>query len=243
VPKSMAVEFGVGRKRVRIGAVAKGAAMLAPNMATMLCFLTTDAEADSRALDRALRASVDQSLHAITVEGDTSTSDTAILLATGRSRVALAQCKPAFGEALDYLTRALAKAMVADAEGATKLISVTVCGARRGSDARRIARSIAESPLVKAAMFGEDLNWGRIMAAAGKCGVPFRAGGVDVHVGNIAVARAGAAVDFDHRAARAIMREREISVLVDLNSGQASATMWTSDLSLDYVRINAEYHT
>ena len=243
VPKSMAVEFGVGRRRVRIGGIAKGAGMLAPDMATMLCFLTTDAKADRRALDRALRASADQSLHAITVDGDTSTSDAAILLATGRSGVALAQCEPAFQEAFDYVTRALAKAMVADAEGATKLISVTVCGARRQADARRIARSIAESPLVKAALFGEDLNWGRIMAAAGKCGVRLRAERVDVYVGNLAVARAGAAVNFDDHAAGAITRQREIPILVDLNSGQASAAMWTSDLSLDYVRINAEYHT
>lgn len=243
VPKSLAVEFGVGRRHVRIGGIAKGAAMLAPNLATMLCFLTTDAQALPRGLSRVLRASVDQSFHAITVEGDTSTSDTVVLLATGRSGVALARCKPAFQEALDYVSRALAKAMVADAEGATKLISVTVCGARREGDARRVARSIAESPLFKAAMFGEDLNWGRIMAAAGKCGVRLRAGRVDVYVGNLAVARAGAAVDFDRRAARAIMRKREMPILVNLNSGQASATMWTSDLSLDYVRINAEYHT
>jgi glutamate N-acetyltransferase/amino-acid N-acetyltransferase len=243
VPKALAVEFGVGRRRVRIGGIAKGAAMLAPDLATMLCFLTSDVKAQHQTLDRALRQSMDQSFHAITVEGDTSTSDTVALLATGLSGVALARCRPAFQEALDYVTRALAKALIADAEGATKLIGVTVCGARTGRDARRVARSIAESSLLKAAIFGEDLNWGRIMAAAGKCGVPFRLDRVDLYVGTIAVARGGSAVDFEHRAAQAVMRQHEIPITIDLNSGEASATMWTSDLSLDYVRINAEYHT
>lgn len=245
--KEVAVEGKIGGHPVRIGGIAKGSGMIHPNMATMLAFVTTDAAISSGMLRRALVRSVERSFNMITVDGDTSTNDMAVALASGLAGnptiISEGSDFDAFAEGLDYVTGRLARMIVEDGEGATRVIRVEVHGARTEKDARQIARTIASSNLVKTAVFGADPNWGRVLAAAGSAGVDFDANLADVFIGDVLVARAGAAVDFDEARARDALASREVLIAVDLHAGFESACAYTCDLTYEYVRINASYRT
>jgi glutamate N-acetyltransferase/amino-acid N-acetyltransferase len=245
-PKSIAVEFELDGRPVRIGGMAKGAGMIAPNMATMLCFITTDATVSSGLLQSRLSGAVGRSFNRITVDGDTSTNDTVLLLANRQAeaaRITPQHGLSRFQEALDYVAVHLAREIVSDGEGATRTIEVRVRGAATDSDARKVARTIAESPLVKTAIAGGDPNWGRVLAAAGRAGVRFRPELVDLNLGKVQVVRGGAVCSYRTSAARSAATAREVLITLDLNAGSHEAIMWTCDLTEDYVRINAEYHT
>ncbi len=246
-PKEYAVKFRLGEKEATLGGIAKGSGMIHPNLATMLSFITTDAAVAPEALAGALRWAGARSFNAVTIDGDTSTNDMVVLLANG-----LAGNKPLTGEEPDYflfreallaVCRELAKMIARDGEGATKFLEVRVKGAEREEEACLIARSVAGSNLVKAAVFGEDPNWGRIVAAAGYAGVPFNPDRVDIFIGGLQVAAQGRSLDFDEEEARAILEAREVVITLDLNQGAAEGLAWGCDLSYDYVRINAYYRT
>jgi glutamate N-acetyltransferase/amino-acid N-acetyltransferase len=247
VPKEMAVEVALGGGVVRIGAIAKGAGMIAPNMATMLCVITTDAAIDAAALTALLKECAEVSFNRICVDNDMSTNDTLLCLANGRSGAgALDPATPdylAFAGALKEVCIALARALVRDGEGASKFIEVEVEGAPSDADARAIARSIAMSQLCKTAFFGEDPNWGRIACAAGYAGVPFDASELSIWIEGLAVVRAGLPTPFEEAEAAALMKHPEINVRVSVGGGPGTCTYWTSDLSHDYVSINADYRT
>lgn len=247
VPKQIAVEFLIKGKTVRIGAIAKGSGMIHPNMATMLAFVTTDAAIAPHALQAVVSRSVERTYNRITVDGDTSTNDMVVVLANG-----LAGNEPldvddpelaVFEQALDYVNTYLAKEIARDGEGATKLIEVRVQGAASEADALQIARSIAGSNLVKTAVYGNDANWGRILAAAGYSGVDFDPAVVDIWIGDVLVAKHGAGLAFDEERAAAVLQQPEVTLTVSLNAGTASAVVWTCDLTEGYVRINARYRT
>jgi glutamate N-acetyltransferase/amino-acid N-acetyltransferase len=245
-PKAIAVEFELAGRPVRVGGMAKGSGMIAPHLATMLAFLTTDAEFSHAQLQSCLFASAERSFNRVTVDGDMSTNDTVLLLANRQAEAG--QVTPRrgltrFQAALDYVTAHLAREIVRDGEGAAKLVEVLVQGAASEREAHRIARTIAESPLVKTALAGGDPNWGRILAAAGRAGVRFRPDLVELHLGKVRVAREGAAVSFDKKAAEQAVKGPEVSITLDLHAGDEQATVWTCDLTAKYVKINAEYHT
>lgn len=232
--------------QVAIGGVCKGSGMIAPNMATMLCFLTTDAAVPSVLLQAALVHAVQRSFNRVTVDGDTSTNDMVLLLAGGSGPVDITEPGPALDDFAEALTRVcvhLAREVARDGEGATKLVEVAVHGAPDVASAERVAKTIAESPLVKTALFGCDPNWGRILAAAGRAGVAFDPQSATVAIGDTIVYRDGAACAFDRSAAHDYLAEPEVRIVVNLGAGAASAQVWTCDFSYDYVRINAEYHT
>lgn len=243
--KEVALSTEIGGNIVRFAGIAKGSGMIHPNMATMLAFMTTDAAIAPPMLRRALARSVDRSFHTITVDGDTSTNDMAVVLASGLAGNPLITGEgegfDAFSEALDEVSRRLAAMIVRDGEGATKFVRVEVFGADTEEDARRIARTIASSSLVKTAVFGADPNWGRILAAAGRAGVHLDPERVDVYVGDVLVARRGAAVSFDRGRAKRELTSDEVVLGVHLNAGNASATALTCDLTYEYVKINASY--
>ncbi len=246
-PKEVAVCFQVGQRTCTVGGTAKGAGMLAPNLATMLAFFTTDASVPAPLLREALLAAVGGSLNRITVDGDTSTNDCAVILASGaadapvvgRETPALAAFRGALAEAAERL----AEMLVRDGEGATKVARVLVEGARSVEQADRIARTIAESPLVKTALHGGDPNWGRILAAAGRAGVPVDVERVSIWIGDVHVAEKGAARDYQEAEAAAAMREDPVRLRVRLDEGSASSWLWTSDLSAGYVDINSHYRS
>lgn len=218
--------------------------MIAPNMATMLGFLTTDARIEPALLQRALSRAVHRTFNRTTVDGDTSTNDMVLALASGAGAVEIGEgALEDFTEAIEAVCLRLAKAVARDGEGATKLVEVRVTGAASEEDAERVARTIAESPLVKTALFGADPNWGRLMMAAGRSGVRFDPSRVRASVGPHLVFRNGTGEPFDHAAAHAYLKLEEVCVAVDLGAGEASVRFWTCDFSYDYVRINAEYHT
>ena len=232
--------------KIKFGGVCKGSGMIAPNMATMLCFVTTDAAIPPGLLQKALSQTVEKTFNRITVDGDTSTNDMVLVMASGKSNVWIDEENEAFADftaALERVCLHLAKLVVRDGEGATKLAQVTVRGSATDGDAVKIARTIAESPLVKTALFGSDPNWGRIMMAAGRAGVAFDFTKADVFIGKTQVFGSGTGVDFDRVACSDYLKQEEISLIVDLNAGAGSADIWTCDFSYDYVRINAEYHT
>jgi glutamate N-acetyltransferase/amino-acid N-acetyltransferase len=246
-PKQVVVEFPLEGQTARIGAMAKGAGMIAPDMATMLAFFTTDAAVDPHLLRRALTEAVGESLNRITVDGDTSTNDMALVLASGAlpARAILQDDGDyrAFRAALIQAGRALAEMIVRDGEGATRVAEVRVEGARTPAEADRVARTIAESPLVKTALHGGDPNWGRVLAAAGRSGVAIDAGRVDIHLGDVWVAEDGAARPYEEPAAARAMQEDPVRVRVHLHQGEATGWMWTSDFSHGYVDINAHYRS
>jgi glutamate N-acetyltransferase/amino-acid N-acetyltransferase len=245
-PKEAAVEFEVGGKRVRLGGMAKGAGMIAPNLATMICVLTTDAAVPLDSLDLSLRWAVERSFNCITVDGDMSTNDTVLLLANGASgapQVRDEKATRAFEAALEQVTSTLARALVADGEGATKLIEVRVQGTHDYETARKVAMRIANSPLVKTALFGQDPNWGRILAAAGGAGVEFDPRQVRLSLGRHEIVRGGEPTEADPEALRKALQPREVTIALTVGDGPHGATVWTCDLTYDYVRINAEYHT
>lgn len=246
--KEVAVEVDMAGYPVRIGAIAKGSGMIHPNMATMLCFITTDVGITNKCLDSMLRSAVGQSFNMISVDGDTSTNDMALILANGQAGNPLlddpdSEAGQAFQKALDYVTITLAKMIARDGEGANHLIEVQVENAPDEATAKTIARAITASNLIKAAVFGEDANWGRILAAAGYCGAQFDPGRVDIYLGEEMVAQDGMGLVFDEDLARQELQKDTVIIRLDLKSGQYSATAWGCDLSYEYVRINAAYRT
>jgi glutamate N-acetyltransferase/amino-acid N-acetyltransferase len=246
-PKEAAVEFEANGVASLVGGMAKGSGMIAPNLATMLAFFTTDAAVAPALVRRALVDAVGASLNRITVDGDTSTNDCAVLLASGARPGAVIDGEgpafDAFAVALAETARRLALMLVRDGEGATRIAEVRLEGARTTADADRIARTIAESPLVKTALHGGDPNWGRVLAAAGRAGVPFDTSRVAIWIGDVAVCAGGAAVDYLEERAAAAMREDPVRLRVRLGEGDSNAVLWTSDLSRGYVDINAHYRT
>jgi glutamate N-acetyltransferase/amino-acid N-acetyltransferase len=244
-PKSAAVAVTSAAGTYRVGGMAKGAGMIEPHMATMLGFITTDAAVPAPLLQRALRDAVDVTFNAITIDGDTSTNDTVFLLASGASGVEIADAGyPGFVAALRWVCGALARAIVRGGEGVTKLVSITVIGAASAEDASRAAKTIANSLLVKTAIHGGDPNWGRLLAAAGRAGVVFDVEHASVRIGLVELFKDG--VPFDDRApeAAAYLAGADIEITIDLGAGGAhAATVWTCDLSAEYVAINAEYRT
>ncbi|MCL5040400.1 MAG: bifunctional glutamate N-acetyltransferase/amino-acid acetyltransferase ArgJ [Firmicutes bacterium] len=246
-PKEIALRFNLGGREVTIGGMAKGSGMIHPNMATMLAFLTTDAAIAKEVLNQAFRSSVAKSFNMITVDGDTSTNDMAMILANGQAGnqeiVRGTEDFDLFQAALDQVTVHLAKAIARDGEGATKLMEVTVTGAPSQTDARKGAMAIAKSNLVKTAIFGGDANWGRIIAALGYSGAEFDPNLVDIYLGPLQVAANGQALAFDEAQAARILGKDEVKILVELKSGKDEATVWGCDLSYDYVKINGSYRS
>jgi glutamate N-acetyltransferase/amino-acid N-acetyltransferase len=245
--KQAGVELKLGGVGVRIGAMAKGSGMIAPNLATLLAFFTTDAAVEAGLLRQALRAAVGDSLNRISVDGDTSTNDTALILASGAaSAPAIREPGPgydAFRDALGEVARELAGLIVRDGEGVTRVAEVRVEGARHAADADRVARTVAESPLVKTALAGGDPNWGRVLAALGRAGVDLDMARVDLYLGDVWVAEGGAARDYDEAQARRAMLEDPVRIRIGLGQGSASGWIWTCDLSHGYVEINAHYRS
>ena len=245
-PKGAATEIALDGGTVRIAGIAKGSGMIAPDMATMLGYIFTDAEIARADLQDALSDTVRTTFNAITVDGDTSTSDTVLAAATGRSGVALrsdAELR-AFRDALRHVMRDLAHQIVRDGEGATKFIEVRVTGATDDGDARRIASAIANSPLVKTAAAGEDPNWGRIVMAVGKSGAAADRDRLSIRLGDILVAEKGWVAESYHEAdGAAYMERQDLVIAVDLGLGAGTDTMWTCDLTARYVEINADYRS
>jgi len=237
----------IAGQRVGITGIAKGAGMIRPDMATMLAFIATDACLPQPLLDSALRVAVDASFNCITVDGDTSTNDACVLIATGQSGVDIDtdSARAQFQSSLNEVAIELAQAIVRDGEGASKFITVAVTGAASVDEARRVAFTVAHSPLVKTAFFASDPNWGRILAAVGRADVEDLAiEGVEIFLGDLCVARnGGVAREYTEAAGRRVMGQPEIVVRADLHRGSESFRVWTSDLSYEYVRINAEYRS
>ncbi len=244
-PKEAAARIDIAGGTFSIGGMAKGAGMIEPNMATMLAFVTTDAQVPSALLQRALNEAVDESFNAITVDGDCSTNDTVIALASGASPVRIDEAAyGAFVNGLQSVCRELALAIVRGGEGATKLVRVEVVGAGSQDDARRAARTIANSLLVKTAIHGGDPNWGRLLSAAGRSGADLHLAGAAVSIGSSVLFSDGRPHDELAPIAAEYLQQRDIDIRVDLGTGGGHrATVWTCDLSADYVRINAEYRT
>ncbi len=242
--KRASIEVETPDGTVRIGAIAKGAGMIAPRMATMLCFITTDADIEPEPLESILTRVVDDTFNCITVDGDTSTNDSVVVLANGASGVRLtSESLSAFEEGLCQVCAYLAKRIVRDGEGATRIFEVRVQGAGDTASARQIARTIAESLLVKTAIHGGDPNWGRIIAAAGRAGVPFDPNTARLSLQEVVVFENGAPTDYNERALVDQMQTEEVLIMLELGQGSASASFWSSDLTPDYVKINAHYRT
>jgi glutamate N-acetyltransferase / amino-acid N-acetyltransferase len=243
-PKEAAARTTIGGRDASVGGMAKGSGMIEPMMATMLAFITTDAAVPQPLLDRALRDAVHDTFNAITVDGECSTNDTVMLLANGASGATVdAGQYDAFARALRGVCLELALGIVRGGEGATKLVTVTVTGAASPEEARRAAKAIANSPLVKTAIHGGDPNWGRLIAVAGRAGVEFDLGRAAVTIGSTVLFEAGKPHDDNAPRAAEYLKGKEIAVAVDLGAGRAKSTVWTCDLSAEYVRINADYRT
>ncbi len=250
-PKEIAFEFTAGGKTCRIGGIAKGSGMIHPNMATMLVFVTTDCAISAKLLQKALSQDVETSFNMVSVDGDTSTNDMVSLLAKGLAGNTPIESEgedyAAFCAALNAVTVDLCRKIAGDGEGATKLLECKLTGAGTGSTAKIVAKSVICSSLVKAAMFGADANWGRVLCAIGYAGVEVDVNKVDVSFrskkGEILVCQAGAGVPFSEEKAKEILLESEIEILVNLNDGDATAVAWGCDLTYDYVRINGDYRT
>jgi glutamate N-acetyltransferase / amino-acid N-acetyltransferase len=246
VPKVVRRQAELEGKTFTVAAVAKGAGMIRPDMATMLCFVMTDIQASAAALREMLAESVDRSLNRITVDGDTSTNDTVLLMANGLSGIAVDNQiqRHAFQSVLDDVLITMAKWLIKDGEGATKLVEVIVKGAASDQDAHRIADTIANSNLTKTALFGEDANWGRILAAAGRAGVPLEPVKIDIAFGPVLMVQnglgCGKAVEAE---ATRILKQPEFEITIDLKMGSGTASVFTCDFSIDYVKINANYRT
>jgi glutamate N-acetyltransferase/amino-acid N-acetyltransferase len=247
-PKHCAVRFETPAGMVTVGGIAKGAGMIHPDMATLLAVLTTDAAGEPASLQPLLRRVADRTFNAISVDGDTSTNDTVLLLAGGASGVDPARdgaLWKAFEDAVQHVARVLALAIVADGEGASKFVEIHVAGAVSEAAAREVGRAVARSTLVKTAIYGADPNWGRILAAAGAAGVTLAAERLSLQVSAdgewLTLASGGAAAGADTARARALFQQKTIRLRIDLGLGRAEAVVWTCDLTPDYVRINADY--
>ncbi|MBQ8505963.1 MAG: bifunctional glutamate N-acetyltransferase/amino-acid acetyltransferase ArgJ [Clostridia bacterium] len=251
VKKEQALSFEIGCVECKIGGMAKGSGMIHPNMATMLVFITTDCAISPEMLQKALSHTVDYTFNMISVDGDTSTNDTCAVMASGMAGNEMISSEgedyDAFCAALYEVMKNLSRSIAADGEGASKLLECTVSGAADLSTARTAAKAVICSSLVKAAMFGSDANWGRVLCAVGYCGKELDVNKIDVDfesaAGSIPVCRMGAGVDFSEEKAKEILLEKEIHILVNLNSGSESATAWGCDLTYDYVKINGDYRT
>ena len=244
--KDIAVRLKINNKDVIVGGITKGAGMIAPNLATMLCFLTTDVSISTLLLNECLRNAVESSFNRITIDGHMSTNDTIAIIANGVSGVNITSKGPElqlFQEGLNYVTSYLAKAIVKDGEGATKFIQIDVVGARSRSDATKIARSVADSPLVKTAINGCDPNWGRIVSAAGYAGVELDESKTNLYINDILIFAKGMPTQCDLNKLGTSMKGSDITIRLELGLGNCSDTVWTCDLSHEYVTINAEYHT
>ena len=251
VMKEIAVETTIGGKIVRLGAICKGAGMICPNMGTMLCFITSDCAITSDMLTAALHEVVPRTFNRVTVDGDTSTNDACMVLCNGSAGNPLIDWKDdnynIFKDALMYVCTYMARAIAADGEGASHLLTCTVSGSRSEEAAERLAKAVVGSMLVKAAMFGADANWGRVLCAMGYSRAPFRPDRVDASfyssAGKIQVCKDGSAVEFDEDLAKKILSEEEVSIIINVNEGDCTATCWGCDLTYDYVRINGDYRT
>ena len=249
--KQLAVEFELGGKTCRIGGIAKGSGMIHPNMATMLVFLTTDAAISSEMLQKALSSDVKKSFNMLSVDGDTSTNDMVTVLANGMAGNEEICCDnedfAVFMKALNTVTVQLCRMIVGDGEGATKLLECSVSGAKDEENAKTVAKSVVCSSLLKAAMFGADANWGRVLCAIGYSGAEVDVSKVEVSFksvkGEICVCKNGAGIDFSEEKAKEILLEKEIDILIGLGDGNACATAWGCDLTYDYVKINGDYRT
>ena len=249
-PKELAVSVELPGGAVTIGGMAKGSGMIHPDMATMLAVLTTDAKVATPVLQGLLGDAVERSFNRISVDGDTSTNDSVLLLANGASGVELEDeiAVARFAEGLELVCRTLAQEIVRDGEGASKFVTLSVVGATDEAAALKVAKTIATSPLVKTALAGEDPNWGRVLAAAGRAGIELDPGRLSLWIGSasedeLQLAQAGEAADWDPASAATILADPEITMRLDLGLGQASATVWTCDLTHDYISINANYRT
>ena len=249
-PKEIALEFAVGGKAVRIGAIAKGSGMIHPNMATMLLFMTTDAKVAPAALQKALSTVVPATFNQISVDGDTSTNDTVLLLASGLSGAEIAEGTPDYDTFVAALTEGaehLSRELAGDGEGATKLLECTVTGAPDLATARAVSKSVIHSTLFKAAMFGADANWGRVLCAIGYTPGDFDISKTSVRLkskaGEVFVCENAAYHPYSEDEAAVVLKEDEIDILVDLGSGDATAKAWGCDLTYDYVKINGDYRT
>ncbi len=247
-PKEASQRLTLNGRKVTVTGIAKGAGMICPNMATMLAFVATDAAVDQALLQRILHGAVADSFNAITVDGDTSTNDALVLLATGQSGAtvpAQGEDYAHFAEAVRIVCVELAQAIIRDGEGATKFITVQVEGGQDIAECRQVAYTIAHSPLVKTAFFAADPNWGRILAAVGRAGLTdLDLERVKIHLDEICIVRAGGrAPDYTEAQGQQVMARPDITIRVELGRGAATARIWTTDFSFDYVRINAEYRT
>ena len=249
--KEIAVSFDIGGVECKIGGIAKGSGMIHPNMATMLVFITTDCAISTQMLKLALSTDIQSTFNMVSVDGDTSTNDMVSILANGmagnKEITTEGEDFSEFMKALNTVTVYLCKAIAGDGEGATKLIECSVTGAKELMTAKTVAKSVICSSLTKAAMFGADANWGRVLCAIGYSGAAVDVGKVDVAfasaAGEIAVCKNGAGVDFSEEKAKQILLEHEITIKIDLNDGDACAVAWGCDLTYDYVRINGDYRT
>ena len=251
VKKEVAVEFEIGGKTCHIGGIAKGSGMIHPNMATMLVFITTDAAVAPEMLKKALSSDIADTFNMVSVDGDTSTNDMVTVLANGMAGNELITAEgedfAAFMKALNTVTVNLCRMIAGDGEGATKLLECVVDGAKDVACAKAVAKSVICSSLLKAAMFGADANWGRVLCAIGYSGAAVDVNKIDVSFksckGEIAVCKNGAGIDFSEDDAKEILLEKEIDILVSLNDGDKTATAWGCDLTYDYVKINGDYRT
>ena len=249
--KTAAVEFTVGGKTCRIGGICKGSGMIHPNMGTMLSFITTDCAISHEMLTDALQENVKKTYNRVTVDGDTSTNDMCVVLANGLAGNELIDWQnedyQAFCKALNEINTRLARQIAADGEGATKLVTCTVRNSRSEETAERLAKAVVGSNLVKAAMFGADANWGRVLCAMGYSKAPFRPEYVDVAFesenGSVAVCEKGAALNFDEELAKKVLTANEVTIQIDVHEGEHAATAWGCDLTYDYVKINGDYRT
>ena len=245
-PKQVSAEVSVGGgKKFRIGGVAKGAGMIHPNMATMLCFVTTDAAVDEVPLRKSLKRGVDASFNTITVDGDTSTNDTVVVMANGASGTVIKSAaeKKFFDGLLQDVLRELATMVVRDGEGATRFVRLNVESAASYDDAVKVGRAVGTSPLVKTAIFGGDPNWGRVISAVGNSDAKFDPGKVELRIGGVCVFRKNEPQKIDLSTIQRLFSKKEIEMTIRLNAGRESANVFTCDLSYDYVKINGEYTT
>lgn len=245
--KSVTCEFELSGKTVRMGAIAKGSGMIRPNMATMLCYITTDIAIDQALLQKAVSGCVEKSFNMISVDGDMSTNDMVIVLANGEANNEKIKEENAdyqiFFDKLMMLCTELAKQIAADGEGASKFLTINVKGAKSFADAKTVGMAIANSPLVKTAFFGEDPNWGRVICAVGYSGADMVPEKTVVKFGGITIFANGTGATYDEKALAHVMKEKDIVIDIELNMGQEDATVWSCDLSYEYVKINGEYHT
>jgi glutamate N-acetyltransferase/amino-acid N-acetyltransferase len=241
--KTIAVQGRMAGKTVRIGGMAKGAGMIHPNMATMLAFVTTDAQIPHRELNKLLRRVTDRTFNCLTVDGDTSTNDTVLVIANGASGAAVGDGRSisSFEKGLVMVCEELAKSIARDGEGATKFVEIQARGTSDFAGARKIAKAIANSPLVKTALYGQELNWGRILCAVGYSGVPFDQERIVLSLNGIPIFRNGSPVASTRSRAEKAIRSRDLVIEVDLSGGKGSAKVWTCDFSHKYVDINASY--